>query len=462
MKIYNTLTRRKEVFKPIEEGKVRMYACGPTVYNYFHIGNARPFLFFDVVRRYFEFIGYEVKYAQNITDIDDKIINLAIENDTNYKNITKKYIKAFLEDTEKLNINKPTFQPQATNYVGEMIALIRELEKKGLAYEKNGDVYFAVDKAENYGELSGRKLEDLKSGARVEENKNKNYPFDFTLWKASKTGEPKWESPWGEGRPGWHTECVVMSRNLLGEEIDIHGGGNDLIFPHHENELAQAKGVSNNFVNYWMHNGFINIQGEKMSKSAGNFFTARDILKKYDPDTLRHFFLSKHYRNPIDFNEEIIKESEKAVANFYSIFKKVNFLEFKDEDIVFSKSQNDKLTTFKNAMNDDFNTAKALSILFDINKVIKKSDYDEQKRYSLLLYKLGKVLGFFKNIEERLNNKSLDNISENLIEFIIKYRTELKQKKEFKLADEIRNDLSTMGIQINDTPSGTSWNIVKT
>ena len=461
MKIYNTLTRKKEEFVPIEPGKIKMYACGPTVYNYFHIGNARPFVFFDVVRSYFEYKGYEVQYAQNITDIDDKIINLSLAENVSYKAITKKYIDAFQEDTEKLNISKPTFQPRATEFVGQMIKLIKELESKGLAYEKNGDVYFAVNKAENYGELSGRILEDLKAGARVEENLSKNNPFDFTLWKASKPGEPKWKSPWGEGRPGWHTECVVMARNLLGKKIDIHGGGNDLIFPHHENELAQAKGTGGSFVNYWMHNGFINIHGEKMAKSKGNFFTARDILKKYDADTIRHFFLSKHYRSPIDFNEDIMIESSKAVDNFYSILKSSNFLSFIDDEYEFEDGQLQVLHDFEAAMDDDFNTAKALSFLFEAVNKIKGSENVDKKLYCHLLYKLGLVLGFFKNIHDKLAEQNFDHLSEDLIGLIIKLRKKMKENKQYQISDEIRNDLLIMGIQLQDTPQGTIWEIKK-
>jgi len=327
MLIYNTATHKKETFVPIEEGKVKLYACGPTVYDFFHIGNARAFLFFDVMRRYFEYKGYDVTYVQNITDIEDKIIARSIEEGIPYDQFASKYADAFLQDSKALGIKPPHHQPRATEFMAEIIALIEELIKRGYAYEVEGDVYFDTAKLPEYGSLSGKRIEDQKVGARVAENVLKRNPTDFTLWKRSKPNEPIWQSPWGEGRPGWHSECVVMSQHYLGETFDIHGGGVDLVFPHHENELAQARAISGKpLANYWVHNGFLNIEGEKMSKSLDNFFTARDILKQHSAEAIRFFFLSKHYRSPIDFNREIIEESERAVGNFRQSLKDIDFL----------------------------------------------------------------------------------------------------------------------------------------
>ncbi|MDD3282347.1 MAG: cysteine--tRNA ligase, partial [Candidatus Cloacimonetes bacterium] len=322
MKLYNTKSRSKEEFIPLQEGKLKLYACGPTVYNFFHIGNARAFIFFDVVRRYFEYLGYSVTYVQNITDIDDKIIDQAIAENKDFSKIADKYTTAFLKDCRSLGIKSPTHQPRATETMPQIIELIQTLETKGNAYEVDGDVYFDTASLPEYGYLSGKQIDDQMVGARVAENTAKRHPADFTLWKKSKPGEPFWQSPWGNGRPGWHTECVVMSQHYLGETFDIHGGGIDLVFPHHENENAQAMALTGKpLARYWMHNGFLNVDGEKMSKSLKNFFTTRDILKEYDAEAIRHFFLSKHYRSPIDFTRELIEESHKAIQNFYKALK---------------------------------------------------------------------------------------------------------------------------------------------
>ena len=455
------MTNKKEEFIPLEEGKIKMYVCGPTVYNYFHIGNARPFVFFDVVRRYFEYKGYKVTFVQNITDIDDKLIDQSIKENVPVSEIAKKYIKAFYEDIEALEIRRVDIQPKATEYIGKMIKLIKKLEEKGYAYKSGGDVYYSVEKFKDYGKLSGRKLDELKAGARVEENENKKNPFDFTLWKAAKPNEPKWNSPWGEGRPGWHTECVVMSQSLLGETFDIHGGGIDLVFPHHENEIAQAEALTGKtFVRYWMHNGYLNIEGQKMSKSLNNFFTARDILKKYKPEAIRFFFLSKHYRSPIDFNEAIIIESQKAVNNFYEALKEIDFLSFKNEEIKLSDEILKNEEEFKKAMDDDFNTAKAISVLFELSKIIKntKNNLQTRKEAAHLLYKLGNVLGFFNRIEEKLM-KNIDNLTEKLINLLIEYRNNFKKEKNWTMADKIRNDLDKMGIALKDTKEGTKWSV---
>jgi len=458
MKIYNTLINKKEEFVPVENGKVKMYVCGPTVYNYFHIGNARPLIFFDVVKKFFEYLGNEVTLVRNITDIDDKLINRSIEEKIPVSEIAEKYTKAFFADCKALEINPADHHPRATEYIGEMIELIKQLEEKKYAYEVNGDVYFSVSKVEKYGKLSGKKLEDLQAGARVEANKQKKHPADFTLWKRAKPNEPKWTSPWGDGRPGWHTECVVMSRKLLGGTFDIHGGGIDLIFPHHENEIAQAEATNNKkLANYWMHNGYLNIEGEKMSKSLNNFFTARDILKKYNAEAIRFFFLSKHYRSPIDFNENIIKESSQAVKNFYNTIKNADYLTIRNNELEYSEIHLKHKNNFTTAMNDDFNTAKAISVLFDITKAYNKT---KDPAFIHLLIELGNVLGFFLDLDVKLSN-DLSDISSELIELFINYRNRLKKEKNWEMADAIRNDLKKMGIVLKDTPEGTDWSIEK-
>lgn len=455
MKIFNTMKKRKEEFVPIEAGKLKMYACGPTVYNYFHIGNARSFLFFDVVRRYFEFLGYEVTYVQNITDIEDKLIKQSQEEKLPVSKIAKKYIKAFLKDTKALGIKPADHLPKATEYINEMIKLIQKLERKGFAYQVDGDVFFSVSNFKKYGKLSGKKIDELKTGARVEENKNKKHPADFTLWKKTKPQEPNWESPWGKGRPGWHTECVVMSRTLLGETFDIHGGGNDLIFPHHENEIAQAQASTGKaLAKYWMHNGYLNIEGKKMSKSLNNFLIARDILKKYDQETIRFFFLSKHYRSPIDFNEDILVESRKAVNGFYQLFKEINYPDIPPKH-EYDEQQKNMKKKFIAAMDDDFNTAKAISYLFEILKLYRKL---KDINLIYLLIELGQSLGFFQNIEDRLQ-KNLSDISEELVMLLIDYRKQFKKEKRWEWADRIRADLKEIGIQLRDTSEGTDWEL---
>jgi len=468
MKIYNSLSRKKEEFIPIEPGKVKMYVCGPTVYNYFHIGNARTFLFFDVVRRYFEFKGYEVIYVQNITDIDDKLINQSIKEKIPFSEIAEKYIKAFFDDIKALGLKEATFYPKATEYMNEMIDLIAELEKKGFAYEVNGDVYFSVNSFKDYGKLSGKKLDELRFGARVEANLQKRHPADFTLWKKAKPNEPSWQSPWGKGRPGWHTECVVISQKILGENFDIHCGAVDLIFPHHENEIAQAEALSRKpFVNYWMHGGFLNISGEKMSKSLDNFFLARDVLEKFDTEAIRFFFLSKNYRSSIDFSEDILRESAQAMKNLYSFLQEINYLTFMHEEASYSDEQLEFKEDFEDAMDNDFGTAKAIAILFTITQKIQwylRYDPENQdyKQYAHLLVELGRVLGFFSNsnLVEKLK-PNLKNLPKELIELLIKYRTIFKEEKNWKYADQIREDLDKLGIKLKDTKTGTKWSLAR-
>lgn len=461
-RIYNTMTRQKEEFVPLEPGKVKLYACGPTVYNYFHIGNARAFITFDVVRRYLEYRGFEVTYVQNITDIEDKIIAQAIEEKIPFSAVAEKYTQAFLEDAKRLGTMPPHHQPKATQYITHMINLIAEQIDKGFAYASGGDVYFAVTKLPAYGKLSGKKLEDQKAGARVEENENKQHPADFTLWKAAKTGEPSWESPWGLGRPGWHTECVVMSRDLLGVTFDIHGGGTDLMFPHHENELAQALATTGKpLANYWMHNGFLNIEGEKMSKSLKNFFTAREVLDVYDAEAIRFFFLSKHYRSPIDFKRELIEESSKAVQNFYSTLSDLDWLN-KAADINGVASNHAYYQTeFNDAMDDDFNTAKALAVLFELNNLIRSADTSSEDKllYAKLLVTFGRVLGFFQNIAKKLTKTIAPELLKQ-IEDLVTQRNQARQNKDWAASDRLRDELIALGLEVKDTKDGTVWKML--
>lgn len=458
MLLYNTAKRAKEEFVPLTPGQVKMYACGPTVYNYFHIGNARAFLTFDVLRRYFEFRGYKVDYVQNITDIEDKIIAQSLEEEVSYKEVADKYAKAFLEDSAALGIRRPTHQPRATEVLPEIIAAIAALEKSGHAYEVNGDVYFDTASLPEYGQLSGKKTEEQLPGARVLENLQKRNPADFTLWKAGKPGEPVWNSPWGVGRPGWHTECVVMGQKYLGETFDIHGGGADLIFPHHENELAQALALTGKpLARYWMHNGFLNVDGDKMSKSLNNFFTARDILARHSAEAIRFFFLSKHYRSPIDFNREIIEESERAVKNFYAALRDIDY---KNISSALDGSFESYEQAFVEAMDDDLNTAKALAVLFDLVRHCKNGQLPRPQREqaALMLVRLGEVLGFFSDLSEKLNT-ALPDLSRQLVELLLTYRREARENKDWKLSDRIRDDLASLGVELRDTPSGCDWKI---
>ena len=459
MKIYNTMSRQKEEFQPLEAGKLKLYACGPTVYNYFHIGNARAFVVFDVLRRYFEHLGYEVTYVQNITDIDDRIIQQSIEEGISFHEVAAKYTRAYFEDCAALGLKPPSVQPKATDVMPEIINLIDKLVQQGNAYESGGDVYFSTESLPDYGALSGKKLEEQLTGARVEENIQKRHPADFTLWKKSKPGEPVWQSPWGEGRPGWHSECVVMSQKYLGDTFDIHGGGIDLVFPHHENELAQARAITGKpLANYWMHNGFLNIDGEKMSKSLKNFFTAREILAEYPAEAIRFFFLSKHYRSPIDFNREVIEESDRAVKNLYASLKSILTADFQEAEI--EKAANCLSSEFDAAMNDDMNTAKAIAVLFELAKSARNENlHDEIRRNNAyMLIKLGRVLGFFQNLKEQLADKTPD-LSKQLIDLIIQYRMDARAAKDWTASDRIRDDLAKLGVELKDSREGSTWTI---
>ncbi len=460
MLIYNTATARKEEFVPLTPGKVSMYACGPTVYNYFHIGNARAFLFFDVARRYFEFSGFEVNYTQNITDIDDRIITQSIEEQIPFTAVAAKYIQAFLDDCDALGLKKPTHQPRASEVMDGVIEIIKALETKGHAYEVEGDVYFDTASLPSYGSLSGKKTGEQLAGARVAENTAKRNPADFTLWKRSKPGEPIWKSPWGDGRPGWHTECVVMGRTYLGETFDIHGGGVDLVFPHHENELAQAVALTGKpLARYWMHNGFLNIEGEKMSKSLNNFFTARDILQQHSADAIRFFFLSKHYRSPIDFNRDIIAESERAMKNFLDALKSADFRNI-PATLDPSELHGDAQQEFIRAMDDDFNTAKALAVLFDLAHQARNRNADLAHRQSAaaMLLRLGGVLGFFQSLPDE-QAEELPNLSKQLIDLIITLRQEARANKDWATSDRLRDELAKLGIELKDSREGCTWTI---
>nr|WP_207712099.1 cysteine--tRNA ligase [Clostridioides difficile] len=462
VKVYNTLTRTKEEFVPLEEGKVKMYVCGPTVYNYIHIGNARPFIIFDTLRRYLEYRGYDVTYVQNFTDVDDKIINRSHEEGISPEEVAAKYIKEYFVDCDGLGIKRATVHPQVTDNIQQIIEFIKELEDKGYAYAVNGDVYFDTNKFEGYGKLSGQKQEDLEAGARIEVNDQKRHPMDFVLWKAKKEGEPGWDSPWGEGRPGWHIECSVMSKRYLGETIDIHAGGQDLTFPHHENEIAQSEARSGKtFSKYWMHNGYININDEKMSKSKGNFFTVRDISKLYDLEIVRFFMLSAHYRNPVNFSDEMLNQAKAGLERLYNTKEKLEFTlsnlvesPLTEKEVELVKELDDFRQKFIDAMDDDVNTADAVSVIFELAKLIN-SNVDENS--SLEFVK--KCLDEFNELTGVLNivNKKKDTVLDKDIEELIQKRTDAKKNKEFQLADDIRQQLLDMGIVLEDTRQGVKW-----
>ena len=463
MKIFNTMTRSKEEFKPLEEGKVKMYVCGPTVYNYIHVGNARPFIIFDTLRRYLEYRGYDVTFVQNFTDVDDKIIKRGHEEGIAPEEIAQKYIKEYFVDADGLGIKRASVHPQVTENIEQIIEFVKELEDKGYAYAVNGDVYFDTQKFEGYGKLSGIKQEELEAGSRIEVNDQKKHPMDFVLWKAKKEGEPGWTSPWGEGRPGWHIECSVMSRRYLGDTIDIHAGGQDLKFPHHENEIAQSEARSGKtFSNYWMHNEYININNEKMSKSKGNFFTVRDISKLYDLEVVRLFMLSTHYRNPINFSDEILNQSKAGLERLYNAKERVEFIISKLNDNAENADElklEEELNSFRQrfieAMDDDLNTADALSIIFELARFMN-SNVNENATIEFA----NKVLGEFNELTGVLNivnKKHEEDMLDEEIEALIQKRTDAKKNKDFKLADEIRNELLEKGIVLEDTRQGVKW-----
>ena len=459
MKLYNTLTRKKEEFVPIEEGKVSIYVCGPTVYDYIHVGNARPAVVFDTLRRFFIYKGYEVKYITNFTDIDDKIINRANKEGVSAKEIADRYIEAFMEDAKALNLyEENTIHPKATEFIQPMIEFIEGLIKKDAAYNVDGNVYFNIESAKDYGKLSKKNIEDLVSGARVEVSQEKKNPLDFALWKRAKEGEPYWESPWGKGRPGWHIECSVMSRTLLGDTIDIHAGGEDLQFPHHENEIAQSETLTGKpFANYWMHNGMLTIEDRKMSKSLGNFFTVREIGEEFDLEVLRFFLLSAHYRNPINFNREVMKQLENGLERLYNTKKNLEYLLDIAEDREKDNAEIQQINLYKEefmaSMEDDLNTADAIASLFNISKYAN-SNFNEKTSKSVIQYtydtfmELANVLGLLYKKEEILEEEILE---------LIEKRTQARKDKNYQLADEIRDELKARGIILEDTPEGVKW-----
>ena len=462
MKLYNTLTRTKEEFIPLEEGKVKMYVCGPTVYNYIHIGNARPFIMFDTLRRYLQYKGYDVTFVQNFTDVDDKIIKRGHEEGISPEEVASKYINEYFVDADGLGIKRADVHPRVTDNIQQIIDFVRDLEDKGYAYEVNGDVYFDTKKFEGYGKLSKQNQDELEAGARIEVNGQKRHPMDFVLWKSKKEGEPGWNSPWGEGRPGWHIECSVMSSRYLGETIDIHAGGQDLAFPHHENEIAQSEARSGKtFSNYWVHNGYININNEKMSKSKGNFFTVRDISKQYDLEIVRFFMLSAHYRNPVNFSDEMLNQAKAGLERLYNAKEKLEFTisnlsesSIKDEEKELINELESYKTKFINSMEDDLNTADAVSAIFELSKFINTNvnETSSLEFAKMCLDKFNELTGVLNIV-----NKKNDDILDKDIEELIQKRADAKKNKDFKLADEIRQELLDKGIVLEDTRQGTQW-----
>ena len=462
MKLYNTLTRAKEEFKPLVPGEVKMYSCGPTVYNYFHLGNARPFIVFDCLRQFLEYRGYDVKFVQNFTDVDDKLINKAREEGITVAEIAEKYIKEYFVDAKALGIKEASVHPRATENIDAIIETVSTLIEKGHAYEVEGDVYFSVESYKDYGKLSHQPLEDLESGVRKELDDKKHHPMDFALWKKRKTDdEIGWESPWGIGRPGWHIECTAMVNRYLGHTIDIHSGGFDLIFPHHENEIAQSVCANGTpFANYWLHNGFINVNNEKMSKSLGNFFTVRDIAAKYDYEVIRFFMLSAHYRSPINFCDELMDAAKNGLERIYNCVDNIDFLlnnapegDAGEETLAAAENYKNKFIT---AMEDDLNTADAISAIFEAVRFANTMESPNKSELELMkktILELGNVLGLLKNTQKA----SLDEE----IEALIKERTQARKDRNWALADKIRDDLKARGIVLEDTPDGVKYKIIQ-
>ena len=461
MKIYNTMTRRKEELKPMEDGVLKIYVCGPTVYNFFHIGNARPFVVFDTLRKYLEYRGYKVKFVQNFTDVDDKIINKAREEGVTPPEISEKYIEEYYKDAAALNVKKADVHPKVSEHIPEIIDFVSTLVDKGYAYEVNGDVYFSTRKFDGYGKLSGQNIEDLESGARIAVGDIKEDPLDFVLWKPKKEGEPFWESPWCQGRPGWHIECSVMSKKYLGDEIDIHAGGEDLIFPHHENEIAQSEAANGvPFAKYWLHNAFLNIDNKKMSKSLGNFFTVREIGEKYDLQVLRFFMLSAHYRSPLNFSADLMEAAKSGLERIVTAAENLQRLSGSTAGEL-SEAEKDLLNQshayqekFEAAMDDDFNTADAVSAVFEYVKFCNTNVSGENsKAYIDALYaklkELCDVLGIIVEKEAEILDAD--------IEKLIKERQDARKEKNFARADEIRDELAAMGIILKDTREGVTW-----
>ena len=450
--IYNSLTRSKQQFVPIKPGEVGMYVCGMTVYDFCHLGHARVLVVFDMVRRWLASRSYKVRYVRNITDIDDKIINRANENGEPVERLTARFIDAMNEDAAALGVATPDFEPRATQTIPQMLTLIAELVDKGLAYQAdNGDVYYSVRKFKDYGKLSGKSLEQLRAGERVDIDQNKRDALDFVLWKAAKPGEPSWDSPWGKGRPGWHIECSAMSEHYLSSHFDIHGGGQDLQFPHHENEIAQSEGAhGHTFVNYWMHNGFVRVDSEKMSKSLGNFFTVREILEKYDPEVVRFFILRAHYRSPLNYSDQHLDDARQALTRLYTALKGIGAEPIDEIDYSSGFAKR-----FAEAMDDDFNTPEAVSVLFELANEVNRSRSIEDAR---LLRSLAAVLGLLeRDAEAFLQADSGTGISAEEIEERIEARNAARKSKDFAQADRIRDELLEQGVTLEDGAGGTTW-----
>lgn len=465
MKVFNTLTRTKEEFIPLEPGKIKMYVCGPTVYNFFHIGNGRTFIVFDTIRRYFEYRGYEVNFIQNFTDIDDKMIKKANEEGTTVKDIGDKYICEYYQDADGLNIKRATVNPRATEYIAEIVEFVKGLVDNGYAYEVDGDVYFRTKKFESYGKLVGQNLEDLQSGARINVDERKEDPMDFAIWKAQKPGEPAWESPWGLGRPGWHIECSCMAKKLLGDTIDIHAGGMDLTFPHHENEIAQSEALTGKrFANYWMHAAFLNVNNQKMSKSLNNFLTARDALKTYDADVIRFLMLSGHYRVQLNFSNELLESAKasierlyNAIGNLESLITEVKVEVITEEEQKYLDSLDSYRQRYIEKMDDDFNTADAISVLFDLARDVNSNiTIDSSKELCEKALELIRELGMPLGILQKTTKVSL----EEEVEALIQQRQDARKNRDFALSDKIRDDLKARGIVLEDTPQGVRWKMV--
>ena len=458
MKIYNTMTRKKEEFVPLHEGKVGIYSCGPTVYNYFHIGNARPFIIFDTLRRHLEHMGYEVTFVQNFTDVDDKMIRRANEEGVTVAELGDRFIEEYFRDADALGVKRATVHPRATKHIGEIIGMIKKLEAKGLAYEVDGDVYYDTHAFPGYGKLSGQNLEDREMGARIEVDEDKKHPMDFALWKKQKPGEPAWKSPWGMGRPGWHIECSAMSCKYLGQTFDIHCGGVDLIFPHHENEIAQSEGANGQpFARYWMHNGHINVDNHKMSKSAGNFFTVRDIVKEFDPEAVRLFMLSAHYRSPINFSRDLIEQAQNALARLYTARDNALFLResapdcpMTAEEQAFAARADQAISAFNAAMDDDLNTADALGVIFEYVRDMNASLNEHSSRAAVekgvnALNEMAGVLGLLR--------READLVPED-VKALVEERQAAKKARDFAQADALRAQIEQMGYVVEDTPKG--------
>ena len=473
IKVYNTLKREKQIFKPIEEGKVKIYVCGVTPYNHPHIGNARPAVTWDIIRRYLEYIGYHVDFIQNFTDVDDKIINKANAEKSDWKTVSTRYIDAYFKVMDALHIRRADIYPYVSKHMGDIIDMVKTLIEKGHAYVLGNDVYYDISTFKDYCKLSGRKVEDMLAGARVMVNTAKRNPGDFALWKGAKPGEPFWESPWGNGRPGWHIECSVMSTYYLGATFDFHGGGSDLIFPHHENEIAQSEGATGQkFVKYWLHNGFITINSEKMSKSLNNFFLVKDVLEKYSGDALRYFLLSTHYRSPLDFSDERLEEAEKNMSKLKDVIARIKEMEKEEgkvetnESVSLKKAAARTIEEFRQAMNDDFNTGLATGVLFDFVKDIniyynainsgvaidKEAVIEAKETFKTILDILG-ILESEWNTQESYAGSDYDA----LMEMILSVRETARKEKQYKLADEIRDKLAELGIIVEDSATGARW-----